>query len=625
LTHLTIPDVAGNLAALPISSLRLHRLELGSLPSTTANMVVLLLKHSSSSLTHLMLPHIDGNIVVEQENGTTATSSSSSSTNNHHSISSSEWLTTPTVMPNLISLSTSRFPVASASWSFPVIIAPNLELLATWLPCHRVAHLLAFNQSRLKHLNWFPSNFPPSIESSPSLPNPIVRMCDVPLTACQRLESILLERSLHDFMALLDRCRSSIVLTKISWDSTETPLKRRTTPETATTVVNKVPNCDLASLLSHVPNLTKLDLTACIEWSSDSHSDVDLNSSSSFTSSSSDGDVKGKKEYCLERLEFLVLAGNWLSSSFLSKLHLPRVKSICIRDPFLCEQTFSPTPSLPPSSTTSCTDHPFLSMMAMGTTELIDLSLRDWNTTGSPLSNNGQNDIVGAAPTPPPPPPPPPTVVGPPSTLICVTQLRRIVCTWNVRIDIILDLLRHYVASTSPTIKTLEERKCQLIHFHYYPFGWFTHPSDSPSSIENVKSTNHWLTIIPLLPSSIELIGPFSSIDQVRLALHHLPHLRTIQLLRMNKAEAIGIYNEVKTYCQHHPHHHHTGDVDSLTSKRSNNDDICCIRVLSRLCNNNNNIKHGITIEFADSNGGIDTALFGDPSTWSASSSWFLQ
>jgi hypothetical protein len=380
--------VARMLIGLPISLLRLRHLEIGGLTPISMNLMVTLLTSSSPSLIRLTLPPIATSDTVRTPthyNTDTISNFITSSTS-----STNESLTAPILMPNLTSLTTSSVSIVSSSWYFPLMIGPALEQLDTWLPWPRLTHLLASNQSRLKYLDWIAS---PTIRtydiyelSSSFTTVPIVTMRDVPLISFGGLESLTIQRSLHDFMAIIDRCCSSLLLTKISWFYHE-----HFEPTTA----KSNNNCDeLVASLSHIRNLITLKLTGSndIEWSSYPLFDYKSSSSTSLSSASSSSNDEEKntrkREYCLERLESLTLEGNWLLSSFLSIIHFSSVKSISIFDSSLKKQKKHT------SSTSTASIHLDHQRIVISAPQLMELTLNSAYDNNVALPNNSSHYYV---------------------------------------------------------------------------------------------------------------------------------------------------------------------------------------------------------------------------------------
>jgi hypothetical protein len=242
-----------------------------------------------------------------------------------------------------------------------------------------------------------------------------------------------------------------------------------------------------------------------------------------------------------------------------------------------------------------------------------------------------------------------------------LTKVRRMIFDWNVHTDIILALLSNLRGATDDTTSSmssittttatssshLTKAKCELIHFHYTPLEWRSN-WDTYHSLQ--PQVNHWMHIIPVLPSSIELIGTLSTVEQVRSALHHLPHLHTIQILKSSRLDTIAMYNEVIAYCRQYRGYtgvavdatlipinqtnlrgrareslssdRHLRCIDSLSTLSPDGDNTenqdSSTRTSSSNNNGNRSVPSLITIEVARGNGRsfVEGQLVGDPSKW---------
>jgi hypothetical protein len=440
-----------------------------------------------------------------------------------HEVSSSSSSLTYITMPKLQTLNT---PMGS-SLEFPIISAPKLEILLTYSPSIILAQMLASNQSRLKQLNWSDSVhygttgttiIVPSLLSSPSLPYVVSSLNDVPSLSCQCIEQLHVRRPYIDFISILTLCRSSTMLRDVEWTNPQiapSPITNHPPPPVST--LNRH---QLASLLASFVNLTKFRAVVVVPWSDDEKGD---------------GHNGG---YCLQRLTHLTLEGNW-GIPFLSILRLPSVTSLSISDGFFNEASLR-------SLKSSSLEHIFSFLSS--SSQLVELKLHSKEQAATPTHVNLSSSTSLS-----------------PSLPVCYSlkRLRRLVFDWKMDADIIIGLLHRLCGSEkdsslssstttslplSMSTKEVESKeKCQLTRFHYHPLQW---PRVHRSHIAPSYKVNAWLKIIPVLPTTITLIGTLSSVEQVRSVLRQLPHLRTIQILKLTKSETIDIYKEVMTYCR---------------------------------------------------------------------------
>jgi hypothetical protein len=537
------------MSSLPVENLlHVERLDLAAISLVTMKMCLMpLLKSSASSLKEMTI----NSIHASNEDGPPSPFLSPAPPTR----------TPPTyiTMPNLRTLTTPNLRLVSPL-EFPIINAP-LEDLNTSLPAIILAHMLASCQSQLKQLVWdSPQRRGDGGEDGegdviPSLLSAVASasgrpyfssLNDVPLSSCQYIEQLAVYRSYTDFISILSLCRSSTKLTELRWrDSNLHPRlsKNRTSSNT------DISYHQLVSLLASLVNLTKFRGAAIISWCQDNIKDDHSNN----------GHHDGY--YCLERLTQLTLEGNWLP--FVSRLRLPSVTSLSISDSFFNEGSLT-------SLKSSSVQHIF--SLLSSSSQLNDLRLTSYkpkNTltvTIKPMTNKVAAESVIQTATPPVNF----TSILPSSPPLCYSlkRLRRMVFDWKVDIDIIIGLFRTLcvsendlsssssllppVSSTTssssmPSTEMKNKERSQLTRFHYYPLEWPRYlGADEPLSYNNAN----WLTIIPLLPTTITYIGPLSTLEQVKLALHHFPHLRTIQILKLRHSEATDIYHAVTSYCR---------------------------------------------------------------------------
>jgi hypothetical protein len=523
------------MSSLPVENLlHVERLALGSISLVTMKMRVMpLLKNSASSLKELTIRGIDA-----------------SNEDDPPSPPPTHAPPTYITMPNLRTLATPKLRHVSPL-EFPIIINAPLDDLQTSLPAIVLAHLLASCRSQLKELEWDPkprgdggeeegeAGVIPSLltaAASASGRPYFSSLNDVPLSSCQYIKRLVVFRSCTDFISILSLCRSSTKLTDLRWFDANLPPRLDKNITSSNTVIS---SHQLASLLASLVNLTKFRGTAIISWCKDNIKDDHSNN----------GHPDGN--YCLERLTRLILEGNWLPLG--SRLRLPSITSLSMSDPFFNETSRT-------SIKSSTMQQLFSFLLLSAPSKLKELRLTSYRAKGTskatikPMTNKVAPESVIQIATPP----------------LCYSlkRLRRLVFDWKVDIDIIIGLLRTLCASENdfpslssllppvssttssssmPSTEVKNKERSKLTKFHYYPLQWPHDLTDGPPPSYN---NANWLTIIPLLPSTITEIGPLSTLEQVKLALHHLPHLRIIQILKLRHSEATDIYHAVMSYCR---------------------------------------------------------------------------